>query len=66
VLIWRRTSTLIVDVEPNEAQKLIELIELLIKDWYINRQQRTERLNAMVGIKDAKETTIIRLGAKSS
>lgn len=28
---------LIVDVEPEEAQALIKLIELLIKEWYIAR-----------------------------
>jgi hypothetical protein len=34
----------IVDVEPNEAQLLIGLIELLIKDWYISREERKLRL----------------------
>jgi hypothetical protein len=46
---------LIVDVDPDEAQALIGLIELLIKDWYITRHDRQERLKAIVGIKDAKE-----------
>jgi hypothetical protein len=44
----------IVDVEPNEAQKLIELIELLVKDWYIGRHERAERLKKIVGIGQVK------------
>jgi hypothetical protein len=35
----------IVDVEPHEAQLLIGLIETLIKDWYIAREERKMRLS---------------------
>ena len=45
----------IVDVDPDEAQHLIGLIELLMKDWYVTRHQREERLKAIVQLKDAKE-----------
>jgi hypothetical protein len=45
----------IVDVEPEEAQMLIGLIELLTKDWYITRYQRQERLKALVELRDEKE-----------
>jgi hypothetical protein len=45
----------IVDVEPEEAQKLIGLIELLIKDWYIRRHEREESLKAIVEVKEAKD-----------
>ena len=45
----------IVDVDPKEAQLLIGLIELLIKDWYIARYQRQERLKAIVDVRDAKD-----------
>jgi hypothetical protein len=45
----------IVDVDPDEAQLLIELIELLIKDWYVTRQERAERLAAIVKVKDSKD-----------
>jgi hypothetical protein len=45
----------IVDVDPEEAQMLIELIELLIRDWYIARYERAERLKAIVRVKDAKD-----------
>lgn len=46
---------LIVDVDANEANLLIWLIELLVKDWYITRQERQERLLAIVKAKDAKD-----------
>ena len=45
----------IVDVDPEEAQILIELIELLIRDWYITRHQRQERLKAIVQVRDSKD-----------
>jgi hypothetical protein len=34
----------IVDVDPDEAQVLIELTELLFDEWYVAREQRTQRL----------------------
>lgn len=46
---------LIVDVEPEEAAKLIELIEYLIKDWYINRHEREEAMKSIVQIGDTKK-----------
>lgn len=46
---------LIVDVEPNEAALLIELIETLIADWYIGREERKARLQSIVSISEAKE-----------
>jgi uncharacterized protein DUF4145 len=45
----------IVDVDPGEAQLLIELIELLVKDWYVARHEREERLKAIVAARDAKK-----------
>ncbi len=33
----------IVDVEPREAQLLIELIESLFDDWYVDRENRRKR-----------------------
>lgn len=41
---------LIVDVDPNEAELLINLIETLLQDWYINREERKKRLQAIVEI----------------
>lgn len=48
---------LIIDVEPKEASALLKLIEILIKDWYINRHEREEMLNEIVdtGIKKTEE-----------
>jgi hypothetical protein len=45
----------IVDVEPIEASALLELIERLIEDWYINRHEREESLKGLVALKDAKK-----------
>ena len=44
---------LIVEVDPNEAQLLIELIETLIEEWYIARHDRKKR---MEGIRVAAST----------
>jgi hypothetical protein len=45
----------IVDVEPDEAQQLIWLIELLVKDWYVVRHDREERLKSIVKVKKEKD-----------
>jgi hypothetical protein len=45
----------IVDVDPKEAQLLIGLIELLVKDWYIAKHNRTERLKEIVAVSQAKK-----------
>lgn len=45
---------LIVDVEPNEAELLINLIESLFHDWYINREERKNRLQSIVDIGSQK------------
>lgn len=45
----------IIDVEPDEAQLLIELIETLIKDWYIARFKRQEHLAKIVAAAKSKK-----------
>ena len=40
---------LIVDVDEGEAQALIDLVELLLDEWYVARQKRTEKISR-VGI----------------
>ncbi len=55
---------IIVDVDADEAQLLIELIELLIKDWYLARQERAERLKAIVKVRDAKDAAKVVPGKK--
>ena len=50
----------IVDVEPNEAELLVGLIEFLIKDWYVARENKKQHLAALIGIaaqKDAAKKT---------
>jgi hypothetical protein len=46
---------LIIDVEPQEAYLLMELIELLFEEWYIHRHERELKLKAIVGLADKKE-----------
>lgn len=45
---------LIVDVEPEEAQLLIDLIETLFASWYIDRHDRQERNAALKALADKK------------
>jgi hypothetical protein len=45
----------IVDVEPNEAQLLVELIEILLKDWYVTREQKRLHLEAIVKLSAKKK-----------
>ena len=44
----------VVDVEPNEAQLLIELVEMIFKEWYIARHERNERLTHLKAVADKK------------
>ena len=45
----------IVDVEPEEAETLLGLIEMLFSDWYIARAKRQERLAAIQKIAHDKK-----------
>jgi hypothetical protein len=45
---------LIVDVEPMEAQLLVELIERLIEDWYVNRHEHNARMDKVIAAAKAK------------
>lgn len=47
---------LIIDIDPGEAQKLIKLLELLLKDWYIARHDREELYNEIISIDQEKQT----------
>ena len=50
-----RDIDVIVDIEPGEAQKLIGLVELLFEEWYVARDERTKRLNALKALASAKD-----------
>jgi len=45
---------LIIEVEPKEAFALIKLIEILIKDWYINKHERELMLKEIVNTGEKK------------
>lgn len=45
----------IVDVEPNEAELLVGLVETLIREWYIAREERQKRMRAIVIAAAAKK-----------
>jgi hypothetical protein len=47
---------IILDVDPHEADLLINLVEVLMKDWYINKHDREEKLKKLVEISGKKET----------
>lgn len=38
----------IVDVDPNEAALLVGLVETLLKEWYVGREERRSRMAAIV------------------
>jgi hypothetical protein len=44
----------LVDVDPDEAQTLISLLELLFEEWYVARHKRAERLRAIGVVADDK------------
>ncbi|WP_075877998.1 DUF4145 domain-containing protein [Merdibacter massiliensis] len=44
----------IIDIEPDEAVKLIKLIEFLIKEWYINRYEQEQLFSDIIGIAETK------------
>lgn len=48
----------IVEVGPEEADKLIWLIETLIKDWYINKHERQVRLEQITTSANGKKPSV--------
>ncbi len=47
----------VVDVEPDEAKKLLKLIELLFDKWYIARDDEKKLLSEIIRVSDEKEIT---------
>lgn len=45
---------LIIDVDPDEARLLLDLLETLIEDWYVERQRRRDRFQAILAIDQSK------------
>jgi len=46
---------LIVDVEPDEAKLLIDLIETLFEDWYVVREEKAARNKSLKELAEKKE-----------
>lgn len=49
---------LIVEVDPGEAQALIELIEMLFEEWYVARHTRQEKLDKIRVVAAEKQAVI--------
>jgi uncharacterized protein DUF4145 len=46
---------LVLEVDPDEAGLLIELIETLIEDWYVDRHNRAQRTKRIVAAAESKK-----------
>lgn len=46
---------LIIDIEPDEAAKLIKMIELLLRQWYIERHEQEKLYNDIITIDEIKQ-----------
>jgi len=46
---------LIIDIDPDEAQILIELVETLFDEWYIAREERTKRFKGIADLRAKKD-----------
>lgn len=51
--------SLIVEVDPGEAQALIDLLELLFDEWYVARHDRQERLAKVQAIAAQKKADLV-------
>ncbi|WP_122095933.1 DUF4145 domain-containing protein [Rahnella sp. Larv3_ips] len=47
--------SVIVDVDPEEAEMLIGLIELLIQEWYVEKHERQKRVEAITSLAAEKK-----------
>lgn len=50
-----RDISIIVDVDPDEAQKLINLIEMLFSEWYIAKETRRAKLEELTVLNAEKQ-----------
>ncbi len=49
---------LIIDIDPDETEMLIELIEILLEDWYVQRERRQKALLEVKSLADRKKKEI--------
>lgn len=57
---------MIVEVEPGEAQALIELIEMLFEEWYVARETRSQRLAKVKAIAAQKSADLAEMKAQAA
>lgn len=50
-----KDTNVIVDIDPNEAESLIKLIELLMREWYINREERKKLFSDIISTNESKQ-----------
>jgi Domain of unknown function (DUF4145) len=53
--------SLIVDIDPGEAQLLIELIETLFDEWYVAQDRRQKRFASVVALAEEKRAELEQL-----
>lgn len=51
-----KDTNIIIDIDPNEANSLIQLIELLMKEWYINREERKKLFSNIITTNQIKQS----------
>ena len=51
-----KDTDVIVDIDCNEAETLIKLIELLMKEWYINREERKKLFSDIISTNKTKQS----------
>lgn len=57
---------LVIDVDPGEAQALIELVELLFEEWYVARHNRQQRFGHIAAIAAEKKAQIAEAKAQQA
>lgn len=50
-----KDTNIIIDIDPNEADSLIKLIELLMKEWYVNREERKKLFSNIITTNQSKQ-----------
>jgi hypothetical protein len=48
--------SVIVDVDPEEADLLVWLVETLLRDWYVGSHERDKRMGALIAAAGKKST----------
>lgn len=51
-----KDTNIIIDIDPNEADSLIKLIELLMKEWYITREERKKLFSNIITTNQSKQS----------